>query len=359
MKRCQFNFNNEVDTFEIHVEDDGRVIVPGENGPLAEYDSVQQLAEIYAQARDVKPENLKNWTLLEHGNVYSFVLRAGTAGVDVCDVEVQLEEVFTSLSGKYHALSIARAKEQIMRDGTVDLTDALVHCDETEIARDIYDAMEAFINGDMVTGHAVAAMVEDVDNRTPLEKYIDRMEETPGAIGFFATLVGLSADTAKEDVVAALAGNIAFSNVESLKAVFDNAVSAAINEGIGVNCVNDALTVMTQTAFGIKDDAIKNRLAVTTRMAGRSKVNVSVDIVGETHIRHTAELISVEELEGADLFVRDNIPYIVRFSNTIDAELEAERDGAAATEEEAVDQSVVGVDDEDSYEDEDDYDEEY
>lgn len=334
MKTCQFNFNNEADAFTINVDEEtGHVTVPGENDDvMAEYDSVQQLAEIYAQARDVRPENLKNWVLLENGNVYSFVLRAGTAGLDVSEVTDRLEEVFTSLTGRFHALSIARAKEQVMGDSDRDLTDALVHCSETEIANAVYDAMSAEINGTDVA--VVDTPAEEEDTRTDLEKYIDSMEQIQGAIGFFGTLVGLSVEAEKADVVAALAGNYAFSNADTLRAVFNNAVNGAINDGIGVNNVMDALTVITQTAVGVRDNEAKNRMISAATMARRDKVNVSVDIVGENHIRHTAELIALNELEGVDLLMRDNVPYIIRFSNTIDAELETERDEAAMREDE-------------------------
>lgn len=342
MKVCQFNFNNEVDSFTIHVEDDGRVSVPGENGQvLAEYTSIEQLAEIYAQARDVKPENLKNWVLLENGNVYSYVLRAGTAGVDVCEVEEQLEEVFASLSGKYHPLSIARAKEQVMADGARDLTEALVHCSETDVARDVYDAMQAAAEN---TELAEVPVEEPVDTRSELEKYIDDMaDSTPGSLGFFATLAGLDADTEKADVIETLSASIAFSNVTSLKGIFENAVSDAVNEGIGVRDAVDAMAVLTQTTAGTKDDEMKNRMVVAARMAGRDRVNIPVDIVGAAHIRHTAEMVSLADLENAELLVRDNVPYIVRFSDTVDAELEAERDEAAAREA-AEAQSVSGAD---------------
>lgn len=349
MRRCQFNFNNEVDTFEVHVEDDGRVIVPGEDGPLAEYDSMEQLAEIYAQARDVKPENLKNWVLLEHGDVYSFVLRAGTAGVDVCDVEEELDNVFASLADRHHALSIARAKEQIMRDGTVDLVDALVHCSETDVARDVYDAMSARINGTEV---AVPAEEEPVDNRTDLEKYVDEMTEIPGAIGFFATLVGLPADTSKDDLLEAFNGSVVFSNVLTLRTVFENAVNETIRNGIGVNTVSDALTVMTQTAFGTVNNEAKVRMVTAARMAGRTHVNVSVDEVGEEHIRHTAERVALEDLETTDLFVRENVLYIIRFSDTVDAELEAEHNHAAAEEENQNQEEDYEDHQEEDYEDE-------
>lgn len=352
MKRCQFNFNNEVDAFEILVDEEtGRVEVRGEGEQLlAEYDSVQQMAEIYAQARDVKPENLKNWVLLQNGNVYSFVLRAGTAGVNVADVEEQLEAAIDGLAGKYHALSIARAKEQILADGMVDLTEALVHCTETDIARDIYDAM--FPTGEAAEGTTEVALVEpeEVDTRSDLEKYVDDMENVPGAIGFLATLVGLGVGATKEEVLAQLTASYVLSNVSSLRALYNNAINDAITEGIGVVTAEDALTVITQTPAGRKDDTMKARILQATRMAGRNQMNVSVDIVGEKHIRHTAELVSLADLEGLDLYVRDNVPFVVRFSDTIDAEIEAERNNATVEEDDN-----EGYEDtyEDGYDDED------
>lgn len=347
MRVCQFNFNNEVDTFEIHVDEEtGVVTVPGENGTaLAEYDSVQQLAENYALARDVKPENLKNWTLLENGDVFSFVLRAGTAGVEVSEVEEKLDQVFTSLEGKYHALSIARAKEQVMSDGTVDLTEALVHCTETDIARDVYDAMNAEINGTEVA----PVEEEEPDNRTDLQKYVDEMTEVPGAVGFLATLAGLPVDTDKDAVAEALAGSYALSNVSSLRAIYNNAINDAINDGIGVRDAADALTVITQSVAAVKDNAVKERLVGAATLAKRDKVNVSVDIVGENHIKHTAELVALAEIADMDLYVRNNTPFVVRFSDTIDAELEAER---------AAQQAEDGYEEDDYQDDEYDEDEE-
>lgn len=321
MKIGQFNFNNEVDSFEIHIEDDGRVTVPGENGQtMAEYESVGQLAEIYAQARDVKPENLKNWVLLENGDVYSFVLRAGTAGVDISEVEEQLEEVFQNLEGEHHPLNIARAKEQIMSDKTADLTEALVHCTETDVARNVYDAMKRIFDED-----TAEEPEEEEDTRSELEKYLDETEETPGAISLIAFVAGLPVDIEKTALLEALQENRILSNVENLRAIYDNTISEAMGNGIGVTTIADAITVITQTAVGEKNNDAKNRLAFTANMAGRDKVNISVDIVGTKHIRHTAELVSISELEDVELFVRNNVPYIVRFSDTIDEELEAEQ----------------------------------
>lgn len=76
-----FNFNNEEYTLPIEIREDGHVTI-NVNGSVMEFASVQELAENYAIARNVSPENLKNWVLVEDGNIYSFVLRAATAGVD-------------------------------------------------------------------------------------------------------------------------------------------------------------------------------------------------------------------------------------------------------------------------------------
>lgn len=333
MRTCQFNFNNEADTFEIHIEDDGRVAVPGTNGEiLAEYDSVAQLAEIYAQARDVKPENLKNWTLLENGNVFSYVLRAGTAGVNVGDMEGQLEEAFTSLGGDYHPLNIARAKAQIMADPASDLVDALARCSEEDIAGNIYDALSDVI--EEAPAEEAHVEEEEVDNRTDLEKYVDRMAEVPGALRLIAMMANIPMDSEKAEVLEALTGNMVLSNVNVLQAAYDNTINEAVTNGIGVSSTADALTVITQAPAGTRDDATKERMIGAATLARRGKVNVSVDIVGKTHIRHTAEMITLDELADTDLLMRNNVPYIVRFSDTVDdeieAEIEAKRDEAAA-----------------------------
>lgn len=327
MRDAVFNFNNEVDAFDIQIEDDGRAIVPGEDGPMAEYASVQQLAEFYAQSRDVKPENLKNWVLLENGDVFSYVLRAGVAGVDVCEVEEDLDQIFEGLADRFHALSIARAKEQIMADGSADLTEALVHCTETDIAREVYDAMQRKFDED--DGKQVP---EVVDERSDLEKYIDKIEEMPGGLRLVAFIAGLSLDVEKAELLANIQNNRILANVDNLSTICNNTITEAVNEGIGVVSNTDAITVITQTAVGDKDEDAKNRLVHTAHMAGRNRVNVSVDVVGAKHIHHTAEIVSLDDIADIDLFVRDNVPYIVRFDENVDAELEAEREEAAEEE---------------------------
>lgn len=337
MKVCQFNFNNEVDAFEVHVEDDGRVTVPAEDGTtMAEYDSVEQLAEIYAQARGVKPENLKNWVLLENGNEYTYVLRAGTAGVTIAEAYDQVEAAIDALEG-YHPLSIARAKEQILGNGDADLVEALVHCTEADIARDVYDALGAVINGDEAEAAEEAA---EVDTRSDLERFVDEtVESVPGSIRFLAMLANLPMDSEKDAVLEALENHIAFQNAAVLQNAYASALRDAVDNGIGVDSAEDAITVLTQVPAHAKaEDSMKNRIVATAKMASRDKMNLSVDIVGHDHIRHTAEMVPLDDVAGVELYVRGNVPFIVRFDESVDAELEAERQ----TAEEGA-QSVTGT----------------
>lgn len=356
MRVCQFNFNNEADTFTVHLEEDGTVKLPGENGEIiAEYNSMEQLAEVYAQARDVKPNNLKNWILLENGDVFSFVLRAGTAGVDidVCEVEDALEEAFKSLAGRYHPLNLARAKEQIMGDGSVDLTDALVHCTETAIARDVYDLMAEYIEGTKVPAVAAGTEVQGADNRTPIQEYLDDIAEVPGRLALIAVIVGLSADADREDIENALQTSYAFSNVDSLVTICHNAIADVIENGIGVESEQDAIMVITQSGIGDVDEDMKARLIATARLARRNAVNITEDIVGTSHIRHTARLVPLTELEGLTLYVRDNTPAIVTFSDTVDEELEAEKRAREAEENADAEDADVDINDDDDDDDED------
>lgn len=76
-----FNFNNEEYVLPFEQHENGSVTIEV-NGTNMDFSSVQELAENYALARNVNTQHLKNWTLVEDGDNYAFVLRAATAGVD-------------------------------------------------------------------------------------------------------------------------------------------------------------------------------------------------------------------------------------------------------------------------------------
>ena len=77
-----FNFNNEQALTPIDVDSATGEVSFELDGDVTTFASVQEFAEFYADARNVKADNLKNWSLVEDGDIYSFVLRAGSAGVD-------------------------------------------------------------------------------------------------------------------------------------------------------------------------------------------------------------------------------------------------------------------------------------
>lgn len=81
-----FNFNNEQALTPIDVDSATGEVSFELDDEVTTFASVQEFAEFYADARNVKPDNLKNWALVEDGDTYSFILRAGSAGVDARDL---------------------------------------------------------------------------------------------------------------------------------------------------------------------------------------------------------------------------------------------------------------------------------
>lgn len=82
MRRIQFNFNNESNILELEQNTETNEVTLRIGEDEQTFDSIEQFAEYYAVARNVKTDNLKNWVLLEEGDIYSYVLQVGTAGVD-------------------------------------------------------------------------------------------------------------------------------------------------------------------------------------------------------------------------------------------------------------------------------------
>lgn len=345
MKQMYFNFNNEVDRFEILVnEETGIVQIPGEGGEvLAEYASLQQFAEVYAQARDVKPEHLKNWMLVEHGDVASFILRAGTAGVAAAEIAEDMQAVLEEarMDGGFHPLAIRRVENELQ--GAADVMDALATSSEQEVARFVYDRLND-------RGVFVEPVVEEpeVDTRSDMERYLDRVLEQDKTLAFFANL--LQTPVAEKAVLldALEHSNIPYT-VAMLSSLYEDAIRGAM-DGIGVHDRFTAILVIAQAVPAEDGEASKKQLLTAARMAGRDSVNITSYIVGQHHVREVAKMMSAQELRESALFMVNSKPVVVTFSDTIDAELEAER--AAEEERRAME---VEDDDEDDY----DYDEEY
>lgn len=348
MRHVQFNFNNEIDRFELlQNEETGVVQVPGENGEiLAEYDSLEQFAEVYAQARDVKPEHLKNWILVENGGVVSFILRAGTAGIDAASIAEHMNAVFQEARANvaFHPLAIMRVEQEIQN--AADVMTALAMSTEQEVARFVYDRLNEM-------GAFVEPVVEEpeVDSRSVMERYLDKVLEQDHTLAFFGNLLHTPVAD-KQVILEALEHSPIPYTVDMLSTLYEDALYAA-KENIGVCDRFTAILVVTQSVPANDATDAKKQMLTAARMAGRGSVNVTYYVVGQHHLRKTAKLLSIPELRESALFLVNNTPILVEFSDTIDEELEAERD--AEDERRRAEESDDGYDYEDEdYDDEDD-----
>lgn len=344
MRTLQFNFNNDVNTFTIYEEEDGTIRVPLPGGDEATYANRQQFAEMYAQARDVTPDNLKNWKLVENGDVLSFILRAGTAGVSAAEIQEQMDQVFGELrtEGAFHPLDVERVRQEVA--GSRDVMQALVGSANLDVARVVYDrlnAMGAFTEPEQEP--------EEVDERSEMEKYLDSVLEQDRTLAFFAQLFRLEGNASREQVVEALHASTIPYTVAMLSDLYEDAIRSARANGINVTTRMEALLVVGQEGPDPDEDA-KRKLLTAATLAGRDKVNVTSYTVGHSHIRKSATLMRLEELDAIDVFMSGNTPIVVSFDPAVDEELEREREEAEA-------EANAGNHGYDTYDD--DYDEDY
>lgn len=107
MSTKYFNFRHEENLVELNVNDEtGRVEVRG-----VEFDSVEEFAEQYALARDVRPDQFKNWALTENGDTYIYDLRAATAGNNLAAIATALRAAGFTPEEVANALAAQQAVE--------------------------------------------------------------------------------------------------------------------------------------------------------------------------------------------------------------------------------------------------------
>lgn len=122
MSTKYFNFRHEENLVELNVNDEtGRVEVRG-----VEFDSVEEFAEQYALARDVRPDQFKNWALTQNGDTYIYDLRAATAGNDLAAIATALRAAGFTPEEVANALAAQQA---------VEAASAPVAAPESETAR--------------------------------------------------------------------------------------------------------------------------------------------------------------------------------------------------------------------------------
>ena len=177
MSTKHFNFNNEADLTPIEVNDETGVVEFTLDGQVATFESVQEFAEFYALARNVIPENLKNWTLTEDGNHVAFVLRAGTAGLDVDEIAnianglraagMSPEEIGRAIAG----IQTAQA-DQTLQNQVVEPEEATSDIVERVVSEFIADPVR---NLALVSMYSVDNLVQDIAQDeslfTPVEHY--------------------------------------------------------------------------------------------------------------------------------------------------------------------------------------------
>lgn len=351
MRQLRFNFNNEVDSFEIIEQDDKTIHVPMPGGDEIVYDNIQQFAEFYAQARDVKPEHLKNWVLVENGDVVSFILRAGTAGVSAEEAQESLDRIFRELreNGQYHPLEVERLRQTL--NGAEDVMATLAMSDRPELAQVIYDRL----NEMHVFDEPEQEPEEEPDTRSDMERYLDIMLESDKTLAVFGEILNLGPAAGKEEILEALEASTIPYTVASLSTLYEQVIHNAIVNGINVDDRMDAILVVSQ--FAMNDPDACRKLEYPVRLAGRNFLNVTKYTVGRHHIRKESQILDLAELDGVVFLLKDNQPVVINFDAEVDAALEEERarqeeEDAARREAEAEDYEDDGdYDYEDDYED--------
>ncbi len=341
MRTIHFNFNNEVDSFPITEEDDGRVTIHGEDGAvMAEYEGIEQFAQFYAQARDVRPDHLKNWVLVEQGDVVSYVLRAGTAGVSSEQIEELIDEAFADIqaAGTVHPLDLNRVRMELV--DVPDVMQALAQSMVPDAAKVVYDALAA--KDAFVAPELTAELEEEPDTRSEMERYLDQVLETDQSLVFFARMVNQPDTAGKEEILAAFAASLIPYTVEMASNLYEGALTEAMKNA-GVNGRFEALLVLTQTVPGEPDGEIVSKYMVSAHMAGRTAINLPVYRVGRRYIKQSAKLVPFEELVQETIYDRNGTPVVISFDDAVDDEVETELEAARAEMEAAQEEMGEGV----------------
>lgn len=308
MRTIQFNFNNEVDVLILNQNvETGQITVP-ENPNMPTFESIESFAEYYALARTVKAENLKNWTLVENGDMYTYSLRAGTAGIASQDIIEALNEAIdeAGAEGEFHVLVIEAFRNRVKR--AEDLVQALTNDENGALAQSVYDKL-----------NAVGALAEaEVDNRSQLEVALDEAMENYGTIALFAHALNLPLDSEKAAIVHA-------AGLAEVHAAYllSNAISN-LEATTGVSDIILLSALVTQSAVGILDADTVKRVKATASFAGQTSVNIRTIKVGARFVQDSASYVALDSLTEDNVRTVDGKPVIFVFDHSIDAVVEAE-----------------------------------
>lgn len=316
-KVVQFNFNNEADILELRMnEETGEVTIPAQEDLV--FESMDKFAEYYAMARNVSADRLKNWVLTNDGNVYTYSLRAATAGVSAYDIREELENAIQVASDdmNLHPLEVVSFRNEIMN--AHDVVDALASVSNRELSRAVYDHLE----------EAGALTEEEYDELTPVKEYMDEVFEKIGSYAVFAHTLNMDLNASKDDIVA----RVRASEIEAYD--FINMVNERVSldsQRANASPYKPELlsALLLQAPVGVEDEAAVRKIRVTAQFARRDKVNIRTVYVGARYVKDTAEFVSVDDLSSENVRTIDGNPVVFSFDTAIDAEVEAELTAAA------------------------------
>ena len=305
MRTIQFNFNNEADILVLNQEiESGIITIPGQDG--LSFETVQMFAEYYATARNIAEDRLKNWVLIEDGTVYSFVLRAGTAGIASEDIEEVLADAIEASSDNFHTLVVEGFRARV--ENADNIVDALVHDENPALAQLVYDYLV----------EADALLEPEVDERSELEIALDEALEDLGTLAIFARSLNLPVNASKEDIM-----NLVEATNPDLVQLMDNTVEL-LTQTTEVRDIFALSALVGQVPVGKVDEEAINKLRASAGFASRDSVNIRTFQVGVRYIRDTFEYVALDELTADNVRILNGVPVVFKFDVEYDAVIEPE-----------------------------------
>lgn len=141
MSTQYFNFNHEADLTPVEVNDVTGEVTLTLGDQTQTFNDKQEFAEFYATARNVLPENLKNWVLTEDQDQFAFVLRSGTAGLDV-DETAKLVQAYRAAGMTPEEIGVAIASQVAQPKTDVEPSQP-----EFRFADDVLDNVKERVSG--------------------------------------------------------------------------------------------------------------------------------------------------------------------------------------------------------------------
>lgn len=308
MRTIQFNFANEANTLTLNLNPEtGVVTVPGADH-LPEFASVQEFAEHYALARDVVAGNLKNWVLIENGDVFSFVTRAGTAGISAGAIAEELSEAITEAKEALNVHTLAAEAFRNRVTGASNIVDALIADTDQPLAQAVYDILEA------------KELLVEAPTVHPTKAHLDAVLENDGTLVLYAEALRLAPNASVDEIFAA--AEVAGMSVGNLLDARDNVIEL-LSTTARVNNIMLLSALAAQGPVGHVSENAVAKLKAAAEFAGRDKVNVRTVKIGTRYLEDTATYVNLDEIDENSVRVINDIPTLFVVDAEIDTVVEA------------------------------------